>query len=43
VLGKELADELLFASQRVLPAVLGANGFHFQYTELAPALRSCLG
>jgi uncharacterized protein (TIGR01777 family) len=42
LLGRELADELLFASQRVLPAALTDAGYVFRHRELAPALRSVL-
>ncbi len=38
VLGRELADEMLLASQRVLPTALLAAGFVFDDPELAPAL-----
>ncbi len=41
--GPELAQELLFASQRVAPAVLHANGFEFEHPELDTALRATLG
>lgn len=41
--GPELAQELLFASQRVAPAVLHANGFEFDHPDLDTALRSVLG
>jgi hypothetical protein len=39
----EMADELLLASQRVVPAKLQASGFSFKYPELVPALRQLLG
>jgi uncharacterized protein (TIGR01777 family) len=39
----ELADELLFVSQRVRPAVLQASGFAFRFPELEPALRATIG
>jgi uncharacterized protein (TIGR01777 family) len=42
VLG-EAADELLFVSQRALPARLRATGYRFQLPELEPALRQTLG
>jgi uncharacterized protein len=42
VLG-EAADELLFVSQRALPARLQASGYRFQFPELEPALRQTLG
>jgi uncharacterized protein (TIGR01777 family) len=34
--------EVLLASQRVAPSVAEQNGFHFQYPELAAALRAIL-
>ena len=44
LLGGELADNLLFSGQRVLPAVLNADeGFTFQHPDLATALRALLG
>jgi uncharacterized protein len=42
LLGGELAHELLFASQRVAPAVLEAEGFPFQHRELEDGLRHVL-
>jgi len=39
----ELADELLFASQRVQPAVATASGYAFRFPELEPTLRHLLG
>jgi uncharacterized protein (TIGR01777 family) len=43
VLGGELANNLLFSGQRVLPAVLNADAeFHFQHPDLATALRALL-
>jgi uncharacterized protein len=42
-LGRELADELLFTSQRVLPTVLTAAGYPFAHSELHTALRALLG
>jgi uncharacterized protein len=42
-LGRELADELLFTSQRVLPTVLTAAGYPFAHPELHTALRALLG
>jgi len=38
----DMADELLLASQRVLPRVALDSGFEFRYPELAPALQSIL-
>lgn len=44
LLGGELAENLLFSGQRVLPAVLNADaGFTFQHPDLATALRALLG
>jgi uncharacterized protein (TIGR01777 family) len=43
LLGSELADQLLFASQRVQPAALDAAGFTFQHPSLEGALRAVLG
>jgi uncharacterized protein (TIGR01777 family) len=37
------ADELLFASQRVVPGRLSASGFTFEQGEIEPALRAVLG
>jgi uncharacterized protein (TIGR01777 family) len=42
VLGRQLADELLFSSQRVEPTVLQANGFPFAHPDLDGALRAVL-
>ena len=42
LLGKELADQLLFASQRVQPTALLAAGFQFHHPDLPDALRSVL-
>ncbi|MEA2686716.1 MAG: uncharacterized protein QOE93_1911 [Actinomycetota bacterium] len=41
--GKEMVAEMLFAGQRVLPAVLQASGFTFVDTEIEAALRRILG
>jgi uncharacterized protein (TIGR01777 family) len=38
LLGREMADSLLFASQRVLPEVLVSNGFSFAHPDLGEAL-----
>ncbi len=43
VLGRELADHLLFTGQRVQPEVLTASGYEFRYPALEPALRHVLG
>lgn len=42
LLGRELADALLFTGQRVLPARLGASGYAFQHASLEVALRALL-
>jgi hypothetical protein len=36
-------DDLLFASQRVVPQRLAASGFSFEHGEIEPALRAVLG
>lgn len=41
--GRELTEQMLYASQRVEPASLLAAGFQFRHAELEPALRSILG
>lgn len=43
LLGGELAEALLFDGQRVLPAVLGRDGFEHRHADLATALRAVLG
>ena len=43
LLGGELADALLFTSQRVLPGVLTERDYAFQHSSLDEALRSLLG
>lgn len=40
--GPQLADELLFASQRVAPEVLTRQGFRFEHPDLETALRAVL-
>ncbi|NND75133.1 MAG: TIGR01777 family protein [Ilumatobacter sp.] len=43
LLGAELAENLLFTGQRVLPGVLAADpAFTYRHTELEPALRAVL-
>jgi uncharacterized protein (TIGR01777 family) len=42
VLGRDMADQLLFASQRVRPAVLDDAGFTFHHPELDGALTATL-
>ena len=41
-LGRDLADELLFASQRVLPERLLASGYRFTHTDLQRAFLAVL-
>jgi uncharacterized protein (TIGR01777 family) len=41
-LGSEMADELILAGQRVLPAALEASGYAFAHPELEEAVRSVL-
>ncbi len=43
VLGGELADNLLFTGQNVVPAVLENDGFEFTHPTLDGALRDLLG
>lgn len=43
VLGREMADALLFEGLRVVPKVLSEDGFRFGDTQLEPALRRLLG
>jgi uncharacterized protein len=43
LLGREMADGLLFASQRVRPDVLMAAGYGYAHTEITAALRAVLG
>ncbi len=43
VVGRELAEALLYSGQRVLPRVLEADGYEFGHAELEPALRAVLG
>ena len=38
----EMADALLLSSQRVLPKKLESLGYHFQYSDLAAALKNIL-
>lgn len=42
VLGREMADALLFGGQRVEPAVLLGDGFVFRHADLESALRDVL-
>jgi len=42
VLGKEMATEMLFFSQRVVPSKLEGSGFRFRHPELESALRAVL-
>jgi len=43
LLGSELADNLLFAGQRVSPTVLQTAGYEFRHPTLEVALRAVLG
>jgi uncharacterized protein len=43
VLGREMADELLFVSQRAVPAALTAAGYRFTHPDVATALRALVG
>jgi uncharacterized protein (TIGR01777 family) len=43
LLGREMADELLFAGQRAVPAVLEREGFAFSHTDVESGLRAELG
>ena len=43
VLGRELADEVVFTSARVVPAVLTEAGFTFSQPHLDGALAAVLG
>jgi NAD dependent epimerase/dehydratase family enzyme len=42
VLGRELADHLLFSSQRVVPAVLAEHGFEFAHPTVEDGLRAAV-
>jgi len=43
VLGRDLADEMLLAGQRVRPGVLARHAYTWRDPELEPALRGLLG
>lgn len=43
LLGREMADELLFSSQRVQPAALEESGFSFEHQTIEVGLRHVLG
>lgn len=43
VMGRELVDEMLLASQRVVPARALSTGYEFAHPDLQGALRSLLG
>lgn len=43
LLGSELAEALLYTSQRVQPTRLEASGYHFEHPTLEVALRAILG
>lgn len=42
-LGREMAEDTVLVSQRVVPRRLLGNGFRFRYPELEDALRAALG
>jgi uncharacterized protein (TIGR01777 family) len=42
LLGRQMADELLFSSQRVVPEALVRSGFHFEHQTLEAALTTIL-
>ncbi len=42
-LGREMADELLLTSQKVMPTKLEEHGFHFRFPTLTEALKELLG
>jgi hypothetical protein len=42
LLGRELADALLFTGQRVTPGVLQRDGYVFRHSSLEQALRGIL-
>jgi NAD dependent epimerase/dehydratase family enzyme len=42
LLGRELAHELLYASQRVMPRVLERDGYKFSYPDVESALHDLL-
>ena len=41
-LGREMADNLLFTGQRVVPEVLASNGYEFEHPDIEGALRDVL-
>jgi NAD dependent epimerase/dehydratase family enzyme len=43
LLGRELADELLFSSARVVPQKLLDGGYEFRHRDVTSALRAALG
>lgn len=43
VLGRELASEVVLASQRVVPRALEGSGFTFRHADVSSALKSALG
>jgi uncharacterized protein len=43
VLGREMADEMLFVSQRTVPAALTAAGYRFTHPDVATALGALVG
>jgi hypothetical protein len=43
VFGRQMVEEMLLASQRVMPVALERHGFQFRHPELEAALRDLLG
>lgn len=43
LLGREMADALLFESQRIMPTALESSGFRFEHPTLESGLRAVLG
>lgn len=43
LLGREMADALLFESQKILPTVLVSSGYDFAHPDLETGLRAVLG
>ncbi len=41
--GKQAAEEMLLASQRVQPGKLGSSGYSFRFRELRAALENLVG
>ena len=43
LLGREMADALLFESQRIMPTALTDSGYTFSHPNLESGLRAVLG